>query len=123
MMGALKRHVPLWVAVLCGLALAVGGFWLGRSGPGAPQGPRVVRGTVTAVGQPVNEFALTLDGTDTTVGYALGPVPWTDSTDSDTVNDGSTPPCVAVGRHVTVGVIAVTDLGQTSDQVIWVQCG
>lgn len=122
MVGVSKRRVPLWAAAISGLALVVGGFWIGRSGPGAPQSPRVVQGTVSAVGQPPEEFAVTLTGTDTTLSYPLGPVPWTNSTDTNTVNQGTTPPCISVGKHVTVGVIAVTHAGMTSDQVIWIEC-
>lgn len=121
-MGDTRRRVPLWPAVICALVLAAGGFWLGRSDMGSAQRSRVVSGTVSAVGQPANEFAVTLDGTTTTAGFPLGPVPWIDGTNGGAINLGSTAPCISVGRHVIFGVVAVTFAGTTSDQVEWVEC-
>lgn len=123
MMGASRGRVPLWAAASGGLALAVAGFWFGRSGPDAAHTPQEVSGTVSFVGLLQDEFALTLDGSGTTAGYALGPVPWAYRTETDSVHEGGTPACIAVGRHVTVGVIPVTFGSQTSSQVVWVECG
>ncbi len=117
------RRTPSWAVVLCALALATGGFLLGRSNLGSAQPSRVVSGTVSVVGQPADEFAVTLDGTSATASFPLGPVPWTDDTEGGNVNQGTTPPCISVGRHVTFGVVAVTFAGQRSDQVEWVKCG
>ena len=123
MKGDSARHVPLRAAASCALVLAIGGFWLGRSDLVARQPAQVVSGTVSAVGQPADEFAVTLDGTNTTTSYPLGPVPWTDKTEGGTVNEGTTPPCISLGQHVIFGVVAVTYAGQASDQVEWVECG
>jgi hypothetical protein len=122
MVGVLKSRVPLWAVVLGGLVLLVGGFWFGRSGPGAAHSAQAFSGTVSAVGQSGDEFAMTLDGTGTTASYGLGPVPWAYSTETDSVHEGGTPACIAVGRHVTVGVVPVTFGAMSSGQVVWVEC-
>ncbi len=123
MMGDANRRISLWPAVLSALVLAVGGFLLGRSNLGSAQPTRVVSGVVAAVGQAADEFAITLDGSNATESFPLGPVPWTDSTKGDGINEGSTPPCISVGRHATVGLVSVSFAGQRSDQVEWVKCG
>lgn len=122
-MGASDFHAPWWAVLLCGLAVAAGGFLLGHSNWAAAQPSRVVSGTVSVVGQPADEFAMTPDGSGGTVSFPLGPVPWSDSARGDGVNYGTTPSCISVGQHATIGLIAVTFAGVRSEQVEWVKCG
>ncbi|WP_034272051.1 hypothetical protein [Actinospica robiniae] len=124
MQGELSRRVPWGVAALFAIIVGVAGFWIGHH-VGSSRQTQVISGTVSTVGgqpgQPPTEFAVTLDGTDTTEGYGIGQVPWTKGDDS-TINMGSTPSCIATGEHVIFGVIAVTFQGSTSSQVTWAEC-
>lgn len=117
----LAGGVALGVVALAGI-----GFWIGRANPGSTVHPDVLHGTVTLVGgaRPVNEFVVDLDGPRALgKGYWLGPVPWTNGAGNGVTEGNTTPPCVAVGHHITLGVVHVPHGGITTDQIVWIDCG
>lgn len=122
-----RRRSELAAGVALGVvALAGIGFWIGRANPGSTVHPDVLHGTVTLVGgaRPVNEFVVDLDGPRALgKGYWLGPVPWTNGAGNGVTEGNTTPPCVAVGHHITFAVVHVPHGGITTDQIVWIDCG
>jgi hypothetical protein len=121
-----RRRNALAGAVALGVVALIGiGFWIGRANPGSTVHPDVLHGTVTLVGgaRPVDEFAVDLDDHAGGRSYGLGPVPWTNGPGGGVTEGNTTPPCVAVGHHITFGVVRVPHGGITTDQVVWIDCG
>jgi hypothetical protein len=121
-----RRRSALAGAVALGVAALIGvGFWIGRANPGSTVHPDVLHGTVALVGgaTPVDEFAVDLDAGAGSRSYGLGPVPWTTGPGSSVHIGNVTPPCVAVGHRITLGVIHVPAGGITTDEIVWIDCG
>jgi hypothetical protein len=142
--GRSRRWLP---AVVLGLAVLVAGLTLGRAlWPGAAP-PRVVRGTITAVGADPLAIGFMPDGhrdpdpppslgerlTDwrygfrnTFTGYELGDAPWADA--DGAWHHGTAPACLAParsGQRVELGLVRVR--GGVGGRpggvvVVWLRC-
>jgi hypothetical protein len=115
-----SKHVLLAVA---GIVIAGLGLWVGHGLPTHTATPQVRHGTVIIVGAGGDEFAVDLDGSRNGTGFALGAVPWKDS--SDSWHQGGTIDCLkpmSKGQRVTLGVVYVNDPNATGDLVAWVDC-
>jgi hypothetical protein len=122
----IRRRSELAGGVALGVVALIGiGFWIGRANPGSTVHPDVRHGTVILVGgaRPVDEFAVDLDAHAGSKSYGLGPVPWTNGPGSSVDIGFDTPPCVAVGHHITFGVVHVPHAGITTEQIVWIDCG
>ena len=126
MIGTRRRNELAGGVALGAVALAGIGFWVGRANPGSTVHPDVLHGTVVLVGgaRPVDEFVVDLDAHAGNKSYGLGPVPWTSGLPGGPVTHADrTPPCLAVGHHITFGVVHVPHSGMTTDEIVWIDCG
>jgi hypothetical protein len=117
--GELAGGVALGVVALISI-----GFWIGRANPGSTAHPDVLHGTVLLVPGARDKVVVDLDAQAGTKDYGLGPMPWTSGVPGGPVTVGNgIPPCVAVGRHITFGVVHVPVSGNTTDEIVWIDCG
>jgi hypothetical protein len=125
MMETRRRGALAGAFAVGGAALIGIGFWIGQTNPGSTVHPDILQGTVTHLGgaTQVDEFAVDLDADAGSKSYGLGPVPWTRGPGHGVTLGGTTPPCVAVGHHITFGVVHVRVSGFTTDQIVWIDCG
>jgi hypothetical protein len=125
MIDTRRRSVVAGAGALGIAALTGIGFWIGRANPGSTAHADVMSGTVIHVGgtTPIDEFVVDLDAHAGTKSYPLGPVLWTNGPRDSWPAGDITPPCIAVGHHITFGVVYVPHADTTTVQIAWVDCG